>query len=259
VTIFSNCDHVELFVNGVSQGTKTPDRGNTYRAALSHPPFFFSGITYAAGTLIAVGSINGQIISSDTVCTPGTPAKLKIETDPDTLIADGADFGRVIVSVCDANGTVVPTAGNAISTTLSGAGKIISDNPIPAESGKIVFLARADTIGGTITVTASSGTLTTATKTIMVVKPSSVGILHGSQVQQSSCVLLNQPRFFKSNGSRIMLPAGIAKLYNSIEIFDVRGKLVLKTALLNNTTMIDVSKAGKADGVFIVKALNEFR
>jgi beta-galactosidase len=259
VTIFSNCDSVELIVNGVSKGVKAPDRGNTYRAALKHPPFFFSGVTYASGSLIAKGRIAGQVVAVDTVRTPGTAAKLKIETDPDTLIADGADFGRVIVSVCDASGTVIPTASNSISMTAGGAGRIISDNPIPAESGKIIFLAQADTVGGTITVTASSGTLTTATKTITVIKPSSVGILHGSQVQQSSCVMLNHPRFFKSNGSRIMLPDGIAKLYNSIEVFDVRGKLVLKTALLNNTTMIDVSKAGKAEGVFIVKAQNELR
>jgi hypothetical protein len=258
-TVYSNCAQVELFVNGTSVGKIGPSNVGDSVSSLLHPPFYFRNLSNATGSLIALGyNGGGQVIARDTVLTPGAVARLKIESDADTLLADGADFARLTVSVCDANGTIVHTAVNSISASATGAGTVISPSPIAAEGGQIIFLARANTVGGTMTVTASSGNLTSASKTITVVAAPSTGVSNNAVVRQTGYVATNQPRFFfTSVGNRIVLPASLVKMSNAVEVFDVRGKLVLKTAITNNTRMIDLSKTGKADGVFVVKAIKE--
>jgi hypothetical protein len=140
--------------------------------------------------------------------------------------------------------------------TSSGAGRIISENPITADEGMIIFLARGDTAGGTMTVTASSGTLTPDSKTITVIIPPSVGIKNGYVSTQAGFIAGMQPKIFKLVGNRFTLPAGISKAFDCIEVFDIQGRLVLRTAISKDLKIIDLSKTVGADGVLIVRALN---
>ncbi|MFZ0827020.1 MAG: beta-galactosidase GalA [Verrucomicrobiia bacterium] len=115
VDALSNCEEVELFLNGVSLG-KQPMKRNS---KLSWK------VKYAPGTLSAKGFNGGKVVAETKVETTGEPAAVHLTPDRAAINADGADVSVITVSVTDAQGRVVPTAGNKINFELSGAGKIL--------------------------------------------------------------------------------------------------------------------------------------
>lgn len=153
VTIMSNCDEVELFVNGTSVGKQTP---NLYMN-LPHPMYEFENVAYSAGEIKAVGYIDGEVKAEYTQLTPGEVAKLVVTPDYETLTADGSDLTSVTIMAVDENGTVVPYADNTVMITLEGAGKFIGEETIALEGGKMTFLVQSEyNETGAITCTVSS-------------------------------------------------------------------------------------------------------
>jgi beta-galactosidase len=115
VRCFSNCEEVELFLNGHSLGKKKMPRN-------SHLQWL---VKYAPGTLSATGYSDGKVVAQTQVETPGAAATVRLVPDRTTINADGEDLSLFTVSVTDAQGRVVPTAGNLIHFALRGPGKII--------------------------------------------------------------------------------------------------------------------------------------
>ena len=115
VRALSNCEAVELFLNGRSLGRKTMER-NSHLAWM---------VPYAPGTLSAKGYNGGKIIAETKAETTGAPAAVQLAPDRATLNADSEDVSVFTVSVTDAQGRVVPVAANSIHFELSGPGKIL--------------------------------------------------------------------------------------------------------------------------------------
>ncbi|MGB8368181.1 MAG: beta-galactosidase GalA [Limisphaerales bacterium] len=115
VRALSNCEEVELFLNGRSLGRKTMER-NSHLAWM---------VPYAPGTLSAKGYNGGKVIAETKVETTGAPAAVQLRPDRSTLNADGEDVSVFTVSATDAQGRVVPVAANSIHFELSGPGKIL--------------------------------------------------------------------------------------------------------------------------------------
>ncbi|MBD3421937.1 MAG: DUF4982 domain-containing protein [Chitinivibrionales bacterium] len=173
VTVFSNCDRVELLVNGTSAGTQSPDN-SSHTDHLKHPPFTFTGLAYAEGEIVARGYVNGRPTTEHSVRTPLTAERLKLAADYDTLYADGADFTRVVVSQVDANGTVVPVAWEkapALTLSITGPGSVIADDRFRLYGGQVAFLVKAGMQTGTMTATAKVTGLGDGTASIVSVKP----------------------------------------------------------------------------------------
>ena len=139
VTVFSNCDEVELFVNGVSVGRQTP---NLY-TNLPHPAYEFKNVKYQAGAIEAVGYINGKEAASYKVTTPGDPVKLILEPQYDSIVADGSDFTSVAIYAVDENGQVVPYANNKVTISVSGDGRFIGEKTISLEGGSAAFFIQS--------------------------------------------------------------------------------------------------------------------
>ena len=114
VWVYSNCDTVELFLNGVSLGLK-PMQPN------SHLEW---NVKYAPGKLVAKGRRNGKTFES-TVETTGKPAAIMLEPDRTVLTADGADISLVTVKIVDDHGRTVPVATNAVTFSVTGPGQLI--------------------------------------------------------------------------------------------------------------------------------------
>jgi beta-galactosidase len=164
VWCFSNCDSVELFLNDVSQGKKDfPKFGHVQ----------WDHVVYAPGTLKAVGYKAGQSAVTDTVETTGAPAAIVMKADRALLAADGEDTVPVEVSIVDAQGRVVPTAGNLVTFSVSGAGTnagVGNGDPASHElnqaptrsafAGLAMVLVKAAEKPGSITLTASADGLT---------------------------------------------------------------------------------------------------
>ena len=139
---YSNCDEVQLSVNGKNLGRqKMPRDGHLKWKAV-----------YKPGKVVAVGYKGGKRVLTRTVETTGAPAKLVLEADRRELLADGRDVAVVTVKVCDAAGRVVPDASPSLSISLEGPGRIIgagngnpsypgADHPVGPECREFSFHA----------------------------------------------------------------------------------------------------------------------
>ena len=111
VWAYSNCDEVELFVNGRSAGKKPMPRDRHLEWS----------VPYAPGRIEAYGYKAGKVVLKDKRETAGPAAKIVLTADRVSLGADGMDCVQVNASVVDAKGRAVPKAANLIKFSLSGA------------------------------------------------------------------------------------------------------------------------------------------
>ena len=115
VWAYSNCDEVELTVNGKKLGRqKMPRNGHLKWEA-----------TYQPGRVVATGYKNGRRVLTQTVETTQPAARLVLKTDRSQLVADGRDVAVVTVEVQDAKGRLVPDACPRLTFTLDGNARIL--------------------------------------------------------------------------------------------------------------------------------------
>jgi beta-galactosidase len=128
VRCFSNCEAVELFLNGKSLGKQDMPRNSHLRWKVNYTP----------GTLLANGWSNGKVVAREKVETTGPPVAVKLVPDRAEINADGEDVSLVLVAATDAVGRFVPVAENTISFAVTG-GTIIgvgNGHPNSTESDK---------------------------------------------------------------------------------------------------------------------------
>lgn len=165
VTVMSNCDKVELYINGVKLD-KEPVR---QYVNLPHPFFVFEGIEYEKGEVTAVGYIGGIEAARYTQKTPEAAARLTLEPDYDTLVCDGSDMTQVTVTLVDKNGTRLPQADNEVTIAVTGAGEFIGEEKIKLEGGRCAFIVKSKYLEtGNIECTVSSDGVTGASCVIAV-------------------------------------------------------------------------------------------
>ena len=128
VEVYSNCEEVELFLDDRSIERKPCSRVERFKADFELP--------YQAGTLRAMGYIDGKCVVEQALVTTGTPARICLIPDRATIKADGFDLCYIAIEVVDEAGRLHPTSHNNIYFTMKGAGKILavgSSNPISEE------------------------------------------------------------------------------------------------------------------------------
>jgi beta-galactosidase len=145
VTCYTNCDTVELFLNGKSFGVKgyAFPRPGMVEKWPTYPPRAKSlqttadlhlswDVPYAPGVLKGVGTRDGAVVSTVEILTTGAPATLRLSVDRERITKSARDVAHVKVEVCDRAGLLVPNAENEISFDLEGRGQIIGvDNGRP--------------------------------------------------------------------------------------------------------------------------------
>lgn len=114
VWCYSNCEEVELWLNGQSLGRQTMPRHGHLQWV----------VAYAPGSLRAVGYTGGAEVLQEEVITTGPAAQILLQPDRGLLQADGRDVALVTVAVTDAQGRIVPTADNLVRFAVSG-GRIL--------------------------------------------------------------------------------------------------------------------------------------
>ena len=120
VTVLSNQDEVELFLNGKSLGMKK----NKATAGLRNPPRVWQ-VPYEAGTLKAVGRGGNEEISEE-VKTAGLAYAIVLTSDTPQLVSgDPESVAYLTATVVDRAGVVVPGAVSAITFTSYGPGELM--------------------------------------------------------------------------------------------------------------------------------------
>lgn len=156
--IFSNCDEVELTLNGQKIAKQKPHTDHN-SDMLPHPPFVFNMGQFVPGTLTADGYIKGKKVASHTVKTPGKPSRIKLTYDLSNIPINKTqpDIVFVYAEITDNNGTIVPHATNNISFKLTGENAVLTgQNPQPAEAGISTILLRSESRKGKLTITATA-------------------------------------------------------------------------------------------------------
>ncbi|HAN00348.1 MAG TPA: beta-galactosidase [Marinilabiliales bacterium] len=163
IKIYSNCQEVELFLNGKSLGNQKPDN-DTYSSHLKHPPFTFHLSKFEAGTLEAIGYVNGKKMALYKASTPQKPAKIQLTCDTSgiPLRSTGSDIIFVYAAVVDQQGTLCPVNGLKIEFTVSGNAQLIGDNPAIVEAGIATILLKTTNTETEISISAQSPTLENA-------------------------------------------------------------------------------------------------
>ncbi|NQX42307.1 beta-galactosidase [Pedobacter steynii] len=148
ITVYSNCDAVELYRNNKLIGKQTrAERAKVYPHIVAKggsPSFVFDAGGFEPGELKAIGYINGKKVTEHAVRTAGKADHIEIVV-PDhhiTPVADGSDMIPVYFKICDANGSVVHDAKSEIFIRVKGEGTLIGDgisrveiNPQAVEAG----------------------------------------------------------------------------------------------------------------------------
>lgn len=117
VYCYTNCEKVELFLNGQSVGVKESDK---------YFPFAVEwDIEYAPGTLKVIGYNNGNKVCENELFTAGKPAKIVLESDTDLLSAGTVDYANITISIVDENDRLVPYASNKLSARIRGCGSLL--------------------------------------------------------------------------------------------------------------------------------------
>jgi beta-galactosidase len=173
VEVYSNCESVELFLNGESLGAKPLNADASPRTW---------NVTYAPGVLRAAATNQGKSAALQEIHTAGLPAKIILTTDRPRLSPGWDDVAFVTANIVDAQGVPVPSANALVSFALTGPGVIAavdsadnaSHEPFQATErrafqGRCVAFVKATAATGPLTVTASAPGLAPGTALIATV------------------------------------------------------------------------------------------
>ena len=117
IVVNSNCDKVELFVNGVSKGYKLPDQSNFHSVT-------FNNVPVEAGTLTVQATRDGKITKTEVVLA-GRAAKLILKGSQNKVIADRGSVVIITADIVDSWGNHVYGANNTVKWTLSGPATLV--------------------------------------------------------------------------------------------------------------------------------------
>ncbi|HUB58916.1 MAG TPA: glycoside hydrolase family 2 TIM barrel-domain containing protein [Candidatus Micrarchaeia archaeon] len=189
VTCYTNCDTVELFLNGKSFGVKGyefprlgmeghygnyPARAKVLRTTADlHLAW---DVPYEPGVLKAVGIKGAKVVSTVEVFTTGEPFAIAMSADRGVIAADRRDVASLTVQILDEKGRVVPIADNEVTFAVEGEASLIGvDNGDPSShesykashrkafNGLALAVIQSTAKPGAARVTATSPSLKSAT------------------------------------------------------------------------------------------------
>lgn len=174
LTIFSNCEEVEVNIGSIQVGKFKPDFASYPN--LLHPPITVKGLDqYSAWgqrqfyDLYLIGYIQGKAVAHQSISSNRLPKKLELTSDTDQLIADGADMARLVFRITDEYSNPLPYATQIVTFELEGEADLIGENPFPLIGGQAALYVKARHRSGTVKIHASAGELPKATATIHIV------------------------------------------------------------------------------------------
>jgi beta-galactosidase len=160
VEVYSNCDQVELFLNGKSLGAKPRPSDDAPR-----------------------NWNDGRVATTYELRTAGKPSGITLSADRNTLAPDWDDVVYITATVVDEHGVLVPSAGDLITFKISGPGVVAAVDSgnnnshekfqameRKAYQGRCFALLKAKAAAGRITLEASASGLKSKTITVNAVK-----------------------------------------------------------------------------------------
>jgi beta-galactosidase len=160
--IFSNCERLEIFVDGKRLAVAHPDHAGFPRIAF--PPFFCDlSLDGAAKPELRIDGYEGNRLAlSRSFSSDPARDQFVLRADDEELLGDGADATRLVFQVVDRYGAPRPLATGEVRFEIEGPGAVVGDNPFQlADSGGVgaVWIKTAPRSEGRIAVTAAHSAL----------------------------------------------------------------------------------------------------
>ncbi len=160
--IFSNCERLEIFIDGKQRAAARPDR--TGFPHLAYPPFLCDlDLDGAAAPELRIDAyIGDKLALSKSFSSDRTKDQFLLAADDAELRADGSDATRVVFRIADRFGAPRPFSAGEVRFALQGPGVLVGDNPFRlAESGGVgaVWIRTQPAKSGRIVVTATHSAL----------------------------------------------------------------------------------------------------
>ena len=171
VSVYTNCDSVELFQDGRSMGAQAVEPFGHVEWRLIYNP----------GSVRAVGYKDGEPAAEETVETTGRPVALRLKLERGGVRADGQDVAIITCDCVDSEGRHVPDAAPLVRFNTNGLGYVagtgsdVSDHtPVTCpdrkmRAGLISVLVRAGEQAGMLRVYAEADDLEPARLDIQLV------------------------------------------------------------------------------------------
>ncbi len=159
--IASNCERLEIFINGAHVTTGLPAAGATPYGDLAYPPFLVNLPTRLPGNmpeLMIEGYVGSQQVAELRMSSDPSGDGLAMMVDDTTIVADGSDATRAVFRAVDEYGNLRRSAAGEVTLTLTGPATLIGDNPFAfGDYGGLgaVWIRSLDGQTGTIVLAAS--------------------------------------------------------------------------------------------------------
>ena len=130
--IASNCEQLEIFLDGVQASTALPALDSPLYSGLVHPPFLvhFPPIRpNALPELLVLGYVGGQQVAHLRMSADPAGDTLGLIVDDTSITADGSDMTRAVFRAIDAYGNQRRYASGQVTLSLSGPATLVGDNP----------------------------------------------------------------------------------------------------------------------------------
>lgn len=170
LTIFSNCDEIDVYIGDDYQGRFSPDAEQYPH--LPHPPFTIRwpepynpwGTPFR--DLTVQGYINGEKVAEHKIDAGHIPHALRVTANTSHLHADGMDMARIAVQIVDKYGNVLPYQMRAVTLTVEGDADLIGQHPLILTGGQAAVFVRSRFSTGDVTITAVTDDLLPVTLTL---------------------------------------------------------------------------------------------
>jgi beta-galactosidase len=141
IKVYSNAEAVDLYLNGekVGEGRHSGEYSN-----LKHQPFEFALDAFEPGTLEARALVDGEVVASHEVATPGAPAKLTTWLEESSLPPQTGvkDVVFVYAQLQDAEGHNSRVNGEPVRFEVKGDAELLSPATLYTEDGVAAALVR---------------------------------------------------------------------------------------------------------------------
>jgi beta-galactosidase len=117
IVVNSNCDKVELIVNGVNKGYKLLDKSNFHSVT-------FNGIPVETGKISALATKDGKTVKTE-IMMAGRPAKIVLTGSHNKIFADRSSVVIIKADITDLLGNHVYGANNTIKWTITGPATLV--------------------------------------------------------------------------------------------------------------------------------------
>ncbi len=169
---YTNCDEVELLLNGRSLGTKQ----NNKHDPKQRNKVVWTDVPYAEGTVVAIGRNGGREVCRHQLEATGQAVRLSLEADNAAWRADGLDLQHIRVWAVDSKGRRVYDATHDVHFSVTGPASLVALSSGNHDSdelnvtdhrrlyqGSALCILRASREPGSVVLTATADGLKSAT------------------------------------------------------------------------------------------------